>query len=77
MPGLRVIWPDAKPIDEVLKAVEDLRQKGLYTEEELENFKKYLISVEYDPGIMQDAIRFHENNPEYSIEEFYRFILAN
>jgi hypothetical protein len=61
----------------VLKAVEDLREKGLCTEEELERFQLYLMSVEYDPRIMQDAIMFHENNPQYSVEEFYRFILAN
>ncbi len=74
--GLRVVWPDAKP-SEVLKAVEDLRQKRLCTEEELERFQPYLMSVEYSPGYMADAIIFHENNPKYSVEEFYRFILAN
>ncbi len=77
MPGLRVIWPDAKPSDEVLKTVEDLRQEGNFTEEELERFKLCLMSVEYNPGYMADAIMFHENNPQYSVEEFYQFILDN
>jgi len=77
MPGLRIIWPDAKPSDEVLKAVEDLRQKGHYSEEELERLKLYLMSVEYNPGYMEDAITLHENNHKYSVEEFYRFILEN
>ena len=47
MSGLRVIWPDAKPSEEVMKTVEDLRQKGNFTEEELERLKLYLTSVEY------------------------------
>ena len=36
MSGLRVLWPDTKPNEEVMKTVEDLRQKGNFTEEELE-----------------------------------------
>lgn len=36
MAGLRVLWPDKKPNDEVLKTIDDLRQKGNYTAEELE-----------------------------------------
>jgi hypothetical protein len=77
MPGLRVIWPDAKPSDEVLKTLEDLRQEGNFTEEELERLKLYLMSVEYNPGYMEDAVLLHENNPQYSVEEFYQAILDN
>jgi hypothetical protein len=29
MAGLRVIWPDAKPSEEVMKTVKDLRKNGL------------------------------------------------
>lgn len=36
MAGLRVLWPDAKPSEEVMKTVEDLKQEGNFTEEELE-----------------------------------------
>ena len=43
MPGLRVIWPEAKPSEEVMKTVEDLRQKGNFTEEELKRLKLYQI----------------------------------
>lgn len=53
MPGLRVIWPEAKPSEEVMK------------------------TVEYNPGYMADAVLLHENNPQYSVEEFYQFILDN
>ncbi|NCB67108.1 MAG: hypothetical protein EOM48_13215 [Bacilli bacterium] len=77
MAGLRVIWPDAKPSEEVMKTVEDLRQKGNFTEEELERLRLYLMSVEYNPGYMEDAVLLHENNPRYSVEEFYQFILDN
>lgn len=77
MPGLRVIWPDAKPSDEVLKTVEDLRQEGNFTEEELERLKLYLMSVEYNPGYKEDAVLLHENNPQYSVEEYYQAILDN
>lgn len=77
MPGLRVIWPDAKPSDKVMETVEDLRQKGNFTEEELERLKLYLMSVEYNPGYMEDAVLLHENNPQYSVEEYYQAILDN
>jgi hypothetical protein len=77
MPGLREIWPEAKPSEEVMKTVEDLRQEGNFTEEKLERLKLYLMSVEYNPGYMEDAITLHENNPQYSVEEFYQFILDN
>ncbi|HCU31027.1 MAG TPA: hypothetical protein DIC57_11965 [Sphaerochaeta sp.] len=63
--------------DEVLKIVEDLRQEGNFTEDELERLKLYLMSVEYNKGYMEDAVLLHENNPQYSVEEFYQFILDN
>ncbi len=77
MPGLRVIWPEAKPSEEVMKTVEDLKQEGNFTEEELERLQLYLTSVEYNPGYMEDAILLHENNPRYSVEEYYQAILDN
>lgn len=72
-----MIWPDAKPSEEVMKTVEDLRQKGNFTEEELERLKLYLTSVEYNRGYMEDVVLLHENNPQYSVEEFYQAILDN
>jgi len=77
MAGLRVIWPDAKPSEEVMKTVEDLKQEGNFTEEELERLKLYLMSVEYNPGYMEDAVLLHESNPQYSVEEYYQAILDN
>lgn len=77
MPGLRVIWPEAKPSEEVMKTVGDLRQKGNFTEEELERLKLYLTSVKYNRGYMEDAVLLHENNPQYSVEEYYQAILDN
>jgi hypothetical protein len=50
--GLRVIWPDVKPCEEVTKAVEDLRHKGNLTGKELERLQLYLMSVQYNPGEM-------------------------
>lgn len=41
------------------------------------SLKLYLLSVEYNPGHMEDAILLHENNPEYSVDELYQFIFAN
>lgn len=77
MAGLRVIWPDAKPSEEVMKTVEDLKQEGNFTEEELERLKLYLMSVEYNRGYMEDAVLLHMSNPQFSVEEFYQFILDN
>ena len=77
MAGLRVIWPDAKRSEEVMKTVEDIKQEGNFTEEELERLKLYLMSVEYNPGYMEDAVLLHESNPQFSVEEFYQFILDN
>jgi hypothetical protein len=35
------------------------------------------MSVEYNPGYMEDAVLLHENNPQYSVEEYYQAILDN
>ena len=63
MAGLRVLWPDTKPSEVVMKTVENLRQKRNFTEEELRRLQLYLTSVEYNPGHMEDAVLLHKNNP--------------
>ncbi len=77
MPGLRVIWLNAKQSDKVKETVEGLRQESNFTKEELERLKLYLISVEYNHGYMEDAVLLHKNNPQYSVEEYYQAILGN
>lgn len=58
MAGLRVIWPDAKPSEDVMKTVEDLRQKGNFTEEELERLRLYLMRWSTTGGTWQTRFCF-------------------